>query len=60
MPRAARVCSVIDCNRTHHAKGYCKHHNYLERKRQARRAKQAFCREPAPENAVRGKTGVSA
>lgn len=26
MPRPSAACKLIDCNRCHHAKGYCRRH----------------------------------
>lgn len=36
MPRPIRICSVLDCQRTHYADGYCKLHYEQERRKALR------------------------
>lgn len=46
MPRPSRICSILDCGRRHHAKGFCRRHygeqvrKSAEKKRSQSRASQ--------------------
>lgn len=44
MARSSRICSVLECDRTHHGKGFCRIHygEFIQKpQKQAASAKQA-------------------
>lgn len=60
MPRLSRICSVIDCGRSHHANGLCKGHYDAERAKAAKRHPSFVRRNPALESGLSAKAEVSA